>query len=101
MLYLVNWTIPIENRDKIIQRFLQTGGQPPPGVKLIGRWHAMGHMLGFGLAEADNPLDVQRWMLQWTDLLHIQVHPAMTDEEYAPLMAQLMQQRAGTSSVSP
>lgn len=101
MLYLVNWTIPIENRDKIIQRFLLTGGLPPPGVKLVGRWHALGHMLGFGLAEAENPLDVQRWMLQWTDLMHIQVHPAMTDAEYAPLLAHQAQQDSATASVSP
>ncbi|WP_371233735.1 DUF3303 domain-containing protein [Pseudomonas sp. QE6] len=98
MLYLVHWTIPMENRDKVIQRFLQTGGLPPANVKLVGRWHAMGHMMGFGLAEAENPLDLQRWMLQWTDLMNLQVHPAMTDAEYAPL---LVQQMEAATSVSP
>lgn len=97
MLYLMNWTIPMENRDKVIQRFLQTGGLPPSNVKMVGRWHAMGQMMGFGLAEAESPLDVQRWMLQWSDLMHLQVHPAMTDAEYAPLLAQ----QAEAASVSP
>ncbi|MEP6886972.1 MAG: DUF3303 family protein [Nitrospirales bacterium] len=27
-------------RDEAIQRFLKTGGQPPKGAKLLGRWTA-------------------------------------------------------------
>lgn len=98
MLYLVSWTIPIENRDAAIERFIKTGAQPHAKVQLRGRWHAVGHMLGFGLAEAESPIEIQRWMMQWNDLLDMQVHPALTDEDLAPLMMELLQQRQGAAS---
>ncbi|MBD9675783.1 DUF3303 domain-containing protein [Pseudomonas sp. PDM18] len=93
MLYLVSWTIPMENRDAAIERFLKNGALPHAAVKLLGRWHAVGHMLGFGLAEAESPIEIQRWMMQWNDLLDMQVHPALTDQDLAPLMMELMQQK--------
>jgi hypothetical protein len=95
MLYLVSWTIPMENRDAAIERFLKNGALPHDKVQLRGRWHAVGHMLGFGLAEAESPIEIQRWMMQWNDLLDMQVHPALTDNDLAPLMVELMQQRKG------
>ncbi|NBA97370.1 DUF3303 domain-containing protein [Pseudomonas sp. R5(2019)] len=87
MLFIVKWRACPASRDAAIERFVRTGGLPPEGVKMIGRWHAVGSGMGFGVAEADDVTPVQRWALQWNDLLEMEVYPAMTDEQAGPLMA--------------
>jgi hypothetical protein len=37
-----------------VQRFLKTGGVPPAGVTLIGRWHGMNGK-GCAVVESSNP----------------------------------------------
>ncbi|MDZ5431105.1 DUF3303 family protein [Pseudomonas fluorescens] len=87
MLFIVNWTLSSENRNRAIERFLKTGGTPPAGVKLIGRWYAVGGAAGFGVAEASDPALIQKWVLDWSDLMKMEVHVALTDEQMAPLLA--------------
>ena len=55
MLFIVSWSISSANRNSAIERFLKTGGAPPAGVKMLGRWHAVGGASGFGVAEASDP----------------------------------------------
>jgi len=87
MLFIVNWSIHSQNRNRAIERFLKTGAVAPAGVTLLGRWHAVGGMTGFGIAETDDITLIQQWVLQWSDLLTMEVHPALTDEQAAPLLA--------------
>lgn len=87
MLFIVNWSIKSENRNRAIERFLKTGAVAPAGITMLGRWHAVGAMTGFGIAETDDIALIQKWVLQWSDLLAMEVHPALTDEQAAPLMA--------------
>jgi hypothetical protein len=39
MLCVTLWTTPQEHLKEVIARFKETGGAPPKGVKMIGRWH--------------------------------------------------------------
>jgi hypothetical protein len=87
MLFIVNWSIHSQNRNRAIERFLKTGAVAPAGVTMLGRWHAVGGMTGFGIAETDDITLIQKWVLQWSDLLTMEVHPALTDEQAAPLLA--------------
>ncbi|HEX8592692.1 MAG TPA: DUF3303 family protein [Pseudomonas sp.] len=87
MLFIVNWSITSENRNRAIERFLKTGAPAPDGVTMLGRWHAVGGMTGFGVAETDDITLMQKWVLQWSDLLTMEVSPALTDEQAAPLLA--------------
>jgi hypothetical protein len=87
MLFIVSWSISSERRNSAIERFLKTGGAPPAGVKMLGRWHAVGRMTGFGVAEASDVTLIQKWVLDWSDLMSMDVHPALTDEQLAPLLA--------------
>ncbi|MNN82328.1 hypothetical protein D3C81_1992530 [compost metagenome] len=52
-----------------------------------GRWHAVGSSAGFGIAEASDFVPIQQWVLQWNDLMSMDVHAALTDEQIAPLLA--------------
>lgn len=87
MLFIVSWSISPERRNSAIERFLKTAGAPPAGVKMLGRWHAVGRMSGFGVAEASDVAPIQKWVLDWSDLMSMEIHPAMTDEQIGPLLA--------------
>lgn len=87
MLFILSWQISSERRNSAIERFLRTGAVPPAGVTMLGRWHAVGRMSGFGVAEANDPALIQKWVLEWSDLMTMDVHPALTDEQAAPLLA--------------
>lgn len=87
MLFMVSWSINPQNRNSVIKRFLETKGAPPAGVKMLGRWHAVGGSSGFGIAETDDVVQIQKWVLQWNDLMSMEVHAALTDEQAAPLLA--------------
>ncbi|WP_347900842.1 DUF3303 family protein [Pseudomonas purpurea] len=87
MLFIVSWSISPERRNSAIERFLKTGAVPPAGVTMLGRWHAVGRMTGFGVAEASDITQIQKWVLDWSDLMNMEVYPALTDEQAAPLLA--------------
>ena len=40
-----------------------------------------------GAREADDPVSIQKWVLEWSDLMSMEVHAALTDEQAAPLLA--------------
>ncbi|WP_219060727.1 DUF3303 domain-containing protein [Pseudomonas sp. UMAB-08] len=87
MLFIVSWSISPERRNSAIERFLKTGAVPPAGVTMLGRWHAIGRMTGFGIAETSDLALMQKWVLEWSDLMSMEIHPALTDEQAAPLLA--------------
>ncbi|PSS57788.1 DUF3303 domain-containing protein [Pseudomonas sp. BBP2017] len=92
MLYIIHWTVSTENRNAALARFVQTGGVPPANLKVLGRWHAVGSRQGFAVAETDDLSLVLKWVLDWSDLMDMQVFPAMTDEQAAPLLKAVVSQ---------
>jgi len=81
MLFLVQWTFPPENRDAANARFKETGGMPPAGVKMLGRWHTAGGGEGICIAETDDQVALGKWMQDWSDLLDMSVLPVHGDED--------------------
>ena len=66
-----------------VARFLQTGGLPPNGVKLLGRWHSAGK--GFVLADVKDDKACFEWLANWTDTLELTVHPVVEDRDAAAI----------------
>ena len=87
MLFIVSWTLESDSRNSAMERFLKTGGRPPEGVKMLGRWHAVGRGTGFAIAETNDLTLLQKWTLDWSDLMSMDVYPALTDEQSAALLA--------------
>ena len=87
MLFIVSWSISSANRNSAIERFLKTGGAPPAGVKMLGAGTPSVVAAGFGVAEATDPAAIQKWVLEWSDLMTMEVQAALTDEQIAPLLA--------------
>ena len=89
MLYVCHWRARPDTRDAIIQRFAKSGGQPPQGVKMLGRWHHVANGSGISVSEADDPSAIARWALEWNDLLDMEVYPALTDDQLGAVLMSL------------
>ncbi|WP_094778025.1 DUF3303 domain-containing protein [Paraburkholderia ribeironis] len=81
MKFIVQWTGLPTAENAVIERFMKTGGQTPEGVKLLGRWHAIGGLHGVAIVETDDTDSIAAMALQWGDLLTVSIFPAMTDEQ--------------------
>ena len=44
MKYITIWNLTPGHYNAAIARFLETGGAPPKGVTMLGRWHGMSVM---------------------------------------------------------
>jgi hypothetical protein len=81
MKFIVQWNGLPTAEHSVIERFMKTGGNTPDGVKLLGRWHAIGGLHGFAVVEAEDTRGISALALEWGDLLTMSIFPAMTDED--------------------
>jgi len=81
MKFMVTWSTEPIHQKEAVARFLKTGGGPPAGVKMLGRWHVSGG--GFVLAETNDVKAIYEWTGQWSDLLDFAVTPVLEDAEAA------------------
>jgi len=86
MKFIVTWKISKANVLASQARFLQTGGAPPAGVKMVGRWHGMSGG-GVVIAETDNAKALYTWLEQWNDLLEFETTPCLEDAEAGEVLA--------------
>ncbi|MGD9932843.1 MAG: DUF3303 domain-containing protein [Dehalococcoidia bacterium] len=80
MQFMVTYEFLPDTRNAAQDRFKKTGGMPGDGVKMLGRWHAIGGHHGFVLAESTDGVALGRWLQEWTDLLEFDVVPVNDDE---------------------
>ncbi len=86
MKFTVKWNIPKGSVAEAEARFLQTGGQPPAGVKMIGRWHGMSGG-GVLIAETTDAKALYSWLSYWNDLLEFETTPCLDDAEAGEVLA--------------
>ena len=83
MLFVSTWSYPPENREAVQTRFKETGGKPPMGIKMLGRWHAIGGGKGVLVSESNDPMAIAKWIQEWSDLMSFDIYPALNDEDAA------------------
>ena len=59
MKFMVTWSTNPAHQKEATARFLETGGGPPEGVKMLGRWHGSG--MGYVLAETSDVKAIYEW----------------------------------------
>ena len=91
MKFMLTFSIKPEakGRDEAIARFKKTGGQPPKGVKLLGRWTAADFSGGFDLLESDDVKALTEFSLMWSDLIEIKIVPVAEDAELAEVLKKI------------
>ncbi len=87
MVFVSHYTMASDNRNAAQDRFKKTGGEPPAGVKMIGRWHAVGGGQGVTIFEANDPQAIANWAQQWSDLISFDIYPAVDDAGFSKLLA--------------
>lgn len=88
MKYITSWIYDPSNVDAITERFQQTGGMPPDGVTMLGRWFDVAGGRGYALSESDNPVAMAKWVRGWSDLMSFEITPVVDDEQ----MMQVLQE---------
>lgn len=86
MQFYVSWTTNPEHRDAASARFAETGGLPPAGVKMLGRWHFTEGRSGFLIAESSDAVAIGKWTQAWSDLLTFRVVPIVDDEGFKTIL---------------
>ncbi len=87
MIQIIAWTFRPEHRNAVQARFKETGGLPPKGVKMLGRWSGIGTNKGVCVAESEDPLAFAKWAQEWSDLMSFDIYPALTDEDTAKVIS--------------
>ena len=87
MIYVMSWSFKPECRNAVEARFKETGGLPPEGAKMLGRWSGIGINKGVCVAESHDALALGRWAHEWSDLMSFDIYPALTDEDTAKVIS--------------
>jgi hypothetical protein len=81
------WAPDAQKQAEAIDRFRKTGGQPPAGAKLLGRWTRADFSGGYDLIETDDPKTLVEFSLMWSHLMQIRVAPVLEDAELAEALS--------------
>ncbi len=84
-----HWAPDTRQRAEAIERFLRTGGLPPDGVQLLGRWTRADLGAGFDLLETDDPAKLTEFAYQWNDLMELDIFPVLEDAELAEVLGRV------------
>lgn len=84
------WTPDPQRRAEGIARFNRTGGLPPEGVKLLGRWTQADLGGGFDLLEADDPGKLAEFAYMWSDLMELKITPVLNDQQLGTVLQRAM-----------
>jgi hypothetical protein len=88
MKFMLTFTIKPETRgrDEAIARFKKTGGQPPKGATLIGRWTAADFSGGYVLLESESATALTEFSLMLSDLMEMRIVPVIEDASLAEVL---------------
>jgi uncharacterized protein DUF3303 len=84
-----DWKPDTKTRDEGIARFRKTGGLPPKGAKLLGRWTRADFSGGFDLLESDDPQALAEFALMWSDLMELTISPVLDDEQLTAVLQRI------------
>ena len=88
MKHLCYFTFNTDTHDQAeaIRRFRETGGQPPAGAKLLGRWIRADFSGGIVLMESEDAKAMTQFSLMWSDLMDLRIFPVLEDQPLAEVL---------------
>jgi hypothetical protein len=86
MKYICIWHLPAGTFNATVARFLETGGAPPKGVQIVGRWHGMSGQ-GVMITETDDSKAMFEFRAQWADLIDMTITPCLEDADAGAVLA--------------
>jgi hypothetical protein len=89
-LYMVVEHFKEKNAVPVYRRFRDKGRMAPEGLVYISSWvdHKLEHC--YLLMETHDPVLLDAWMANWSDLIDFEVHPVVTSKEAVEKIAPLL-----------
>ncbi len=87
MLFMVIERFRDRGAKAVYRRFREQGRMMPEGLTYVGSWIEANFDRCFQVMEADDTASLQRWILQWRDLVEfdiIPISPSRTVRELFP-----------------
>ncbi len=81
-----DWKPDTNTQNEAISRFKKTGGQPPKGAKLLGRWTRADFSGGYDLIESEDPQALAEFALMWSDLMELRITPVVEDAQLVEVL---------------
>ena len=98
MQFILTFTIPPATRDAAIARFLKTGGQPPPGVQMLGRWTQLDLCGGVAWLESEDPQALTAFAQAWSDVVELTLAPVLEDQDLVAVLKRARHPSASTAA---
>jgi hypothetical protein len=90
MLFMVIETFRNQDGKVIYRRLRDRGRQMPDGLSFVGSWVQADMGRCFQLMECDDVTLLQRWIVQWSDLMQFEIVPVVAGKETAAALAPLL-----------
>ncbi len=71
----------------VYRRFRDSGRQLADGLKYLGSWVTQDLTRCYQVMECDDPILLDEWMSQWTDVTSFQVIPVVTSSEAVAIVS--------------
>jgi len=81
----------------VYERFTERGRGMPDGLKYVSSWIEPNFDRCFLVAECDDPRMIQRWVLQWNDLIEFEIIPVVPSKETAEVVTLSLNSMASKS----
>ncbi len=86
MKLMASWRVHEDKRHDALKAFSQMTAADDRAdmgdkIKLIGRWHDLVGFTGVAIFETDDPEAIPNWLLNWNNIIDIEVTPVLDDDE--------------------
>ena len=90
MLFLVIERFRHQDGKAIYRRLRDTGRQVPDGLVFVDSWVQADMGRCFQLMECDDVTLLQRWVVQWSDLIEFEIVPVVAGKDTGAALAPLL-----------
>ena len=86
-LYMVVEHFKNDDAVPVYRRFRERGRMMPDGLVYVSSWVDRDLARCYQIMQADDPVLLDTWIANWSDLVDFEVHPIMTSKEADDIIA--------------
>ncbi len=90
MLFMVIESFLNQDAKSVYRRFRDKGRLTPDGLTFVGSWVEADLGRCFQLMECDDVRLLQRWVAEWSDLIHFEIVPVVPGKDVADALSGLL-----------
>jgi len=90
MLFMVVETFRNQDGKAVYRRFRDKGRQMPDGLQFVASWVQADLGRCFQVMECDDVTLLQRWVVQWSDVIEFEIVPVVAGKDTASALAPLL-----------